>query len=285
MSVAQHQNEKRTLPVRHHSTPRAATILKAAAFLATLTLLLTATTQAAPEITTDRGGTPTWQIDPQYLGEAFTFVRLRPRRHSAWRTDWPSADVNFPYRLHQLTTILVNPDPIVLEITDPALRDYPFVYTAEPKTLDLAPDEAEILRDYLLNGGFLLVDDFWGESEWATALENMRRIFPDREPVELTLDHPIFHSVFDLKKKPQIPAIEIAIEGRSQGITWEKDGQEPHYMAWFDDDGRLVALLCHNTDLGDGWEREGENEWFFHEFSEKQAYPMGINIVFYVLTH
>ncbi len=242
-------------------------------------------TRAAPEITTDRGGTPTWQIDPQFLGEAFTFVRLRPRNHRAWRTDYPDADVNFPYRLHQLTTILVNPDPIVLEITDPALRDYPFVYTVEPRSLDLAPDEAEILRDYLLNGGFLLVDDFWGESEWANAYRNLKLIFPNREPVDLPLDHPIFHSVFDLKRKPQIPDIETAIQGRSQGITWEKDGRDPHYQAWFDDEGRLIALLCHNTDLGDGWEREGENEWFFHEFSEKQAYPMGINIVFYVLTH
>ena len=113
-------------------------------------------------------------------------------------------------------------------------------------------------------------------------------VFPDREPTELPLEHPIFHCVFDLKKKPQVPGVEWTARAQATGKTWEKDGKEyetPHYRGLFDDKGRLMVLFCHNTDLGDGWEREGESEFYFKEFSEKQAYPMGVNIVFYVMSH
>jgi hypothetical protein len=115
----------------------------------------------------------------------------------------------------------------------------------------------------------------------------MKRVFPDREPRELSLDHPIFHIVFDLDGKPQIPSINAALRGRPHGITWERgeEGKEVHYKGLFDDDGRMMAIICHNTDLADGWEREGENEWYFREFAEPKAYPMGINIVFYAMTH
>jgi hypothetical protein len=180
----------------------------------------------------------------------------------------------------------VNPAPEVLELTDPQLVNYPFIYLIEPGRLVFDEAEVEALRGYLLNGGFLMVDDFWGEDEWYNFYNEIKRVFPDREPVELPLSHPIFHAVFDLKEKPQIPAINVALAGRSQGITWERpDAQEVHYKGIFDDKGRMMVIICHNTDLGDGWEREGENEWYFHEFSEKKAYPLGINIVFYAMTH
>jgi hypothetical protein len=113
-------------------------------------------------------------------------------------------------------------------------------------------------------------------------------IFPDRDFVELELDHPIFHMVFDLEMKPQIPAVGMAMQGREQGITyeWNKPGSEtPHYRAILDDKGRICMMICFNTDLGDGWEEEGTDPWYFREFSEKYAYPLGINIVFYALTH
>ena len=156
----------------------------------------------------------------------------------------------------------------------------------EPGSLVFSEEEVKILRNYLLNGGFLMVDDFWGEDEWYNLYYEMKRVFPNREPRELRLDHPIFHAVFDLKEKPQIPSIGAAIQGRDYGITWERpDAQIPHYKAIYDDKGRMMAIICHNTDLGDGWEREGEDEWYFREFSEKKAYPLGINIVFYAMTH
>lgn len=253
----------------------------------------------------DRRDVPDWELDPEFAREAFTFVRIRyssgyggrrggrgyggdyyGRGGGGWATDYPDSDLNFSWRLHQLTSLEVNPEPLVLELTDPRLVDYPFIYLIEPGRLVFDEDEVEALRKYLLNGGFLMVDDFWGEDEWYNFYREIKRVFPDREPVELPLSHPIFHAVFDLKEKPQIPSIDVAMAGRSQGITWERpDAQEVHYKAIYDDKGRMMAIICHNTDLGDGWEREGENEWYFHEFSEKKAYPLGINIVFYAMTH
>ncbi|MEN6427095.1 MAG: DUF4159 domain-containing protein [Phycisphaerales bacterium] len=252
----------------------------------------------------DRGGVPDWQLDKEFVQDAFTFVRIQyssgygerrggrgygrgyGRGGGGWATDFPDSDLNFSWRLHQLTSLNVNPTPIVLELTDPELVNYPFIYLLEPGRLVFDDAEVEALRRYLLNGGFLMVDDFWGEDEWYNFYYEIKRVFPDREPVELPLSHPIFHAVFDLKEKPQIPSINVALAGRSQGITWERpDAEEVHYKAIYDDKGRMMAIICHNTDLGDGWEREGEDEWYFHEFSEKKAYPLGINIVFYAMTH
>ena len=132
----------------------------------------------------------------------------------------------------------------------------------------------------------MMVDDFWGEDEWYDFYEAIKQVFPDREPVELPYEHPIFHCVYDLPDKPQIPSLGAATAGRSRGITWERpDAQEVHYKGIFDDKGRMMVMICHNTDLGDGWEEEGVDPWYFQTFSEKLAYPLGINIVFYAMTH
>jgi len=254
----------------------------------------------------DRGNLPDWQPAKEFQHDVFTFARIRYSsgsggrggfggrgygRGGTWTQDYPDADLDFSYRLHQLTSMEVNPDGVVIELTDPRLFDYPFIHInpGDPVRVLFTDEEVKCLRKYLLNGGFLFVTDFWGEDEWEAFHSQMRRVFPDREPVELPLDHPIFHCVFEINEKPQVPAIEYAIRGRSQGITWERwdrtDTKEPHYKAYFDDKGRMVALMCHNTDLTDGWEREGDNEWYFHEFAEKRAYPMGINMLVYVMTH
>ena len=241
----------------------------------------------------ERGGVPDWEIDPEFEGDVFTFVRvvfdsvrLDGRRGGGWRTDWPASDLNFSFRLQQLTSMQVNPATRYLKLTDPELFDYPFIYLVEPGALVFGDEEVKALRCYLDNGGFLMVDDFWGQDEWYSFYVEIRRVFPDREPVELPLEHPIFHCVYDLKQKPQIPSIGHAQQGRFSGRTWERpDAETPHYKAIFDDDGRMAAIICHNTDLGDGWEREGEDPWYFHQFSEKYAYPLGINIVTYAMTH
>ncbi|MFH1918988.1 MAG: DUF4159 domain-containing protein [Planctomycetota bacterium] len=246
----------------------------------------------------DRIGVPEWQNDPEFENDVFTFVRILytsyggrgdyggPRHGGGWRTDWPASDLNFSFRLQQLTSLKVDPEPRYMPLADPELFDYPFIYIVEPGALVFSDEEVEILRRYLANGGFLMVDDFWGEEEWYNFYTEIRRVFPDREPQELPLEHPIFHCVYDLKKKPQIPSIGHAQGGRHSGRTWERpDAETPHYKAIFDDNGRMMVIICHNTDLGDGWEREGEDPWYFHEFSEKYAYPLGINIVMYAMTH
>jgi hypothetical protein len=239
----------------------------------------------------DRAGVPVWPVDAENPDDVFTFVRVkypsmrrgRWGRGGGWSTDYPASDFDLSYRLAQLTSLKVNPHPKILELTDPALFDHPFIYMVEPGAMSLDDEEVLALRRYLDVGGFLMIDDFWGEAEWHNFHAEMKRVFPDREPVELDISHPIFRAVFPLEKKPQVPSIHVWL---SQHVTYERyDAQEPHYRAWFDGNGRMVAIACHNTDLGDGWEREGEDAEYFHKFAEAQSYPMGINIIFYAMTH
>jgi hypothetical protein len=245
-----------------------------------------------------RGGAPDWQIEPQFKHDVFTFVRIEYdsygrrgwRGGGSWAVDYPDADLNLSYRLQQLTSMKVDPQGKVLRLTDPELFHHPFIYIVEPGGLVFSEDEVQALRRYLQVGGFLMVDDFWGEAEWANFYREIKRVLPDREPVDLKLDHPIFNCVFRLTEKPQIPNVGLGTQsklpGPMYGITWERpDAREPNYRAFVDDRNRIMVMICHNTDLGDGWEREGENEIYFREFSEKYAYPLGINIIFYALTH
>ena len=244
-----------------------------------------------------RNGVPTWEVDKQFSKDMFTFVRIKydsggyryGHGGGGWATDFRDSELNLSLRLQQLTSLKVNPEPIVLELTDPKLFDYPFIYIIEPGALMFKPDEVSALRRYLLNGGFLMVDDFWGDDEYRNFYQEIKRVFPDREPAEVPLEHEIFHCVYDLKEKPQLPSIGHAQSGRSSGITWEyrpgSDTSIPHYRAIRDDANRIMVFICHNTDLGDGWEREGEDQWYFEEFSVKKAYPLGINIVTYAMTH
>jgi hypothetical protein len=250
----------------------------------------------------DRRGVPDWKVDEKFKKDVFTFVRVEYddsfRRGGRggyggygwqrWAIDFPDSDLNFSFRLQQLTSLKVNPVPITMRLTDPRLGDYPFLYLIEPGWLLFSDEEVAALKHYLLNGGFLMVDDFWGD-EYNNFYEQIKRVFPDREPEELDINHEIFKCVYRLKEKPQVPSIRDAEEGRDEGRTWEwrhtGNPRDVHYRAIFDDKKRMMVIMCHNTDLGDGWEREGENEWYFHEFSEKKSYPMGINIVTYAMTH
>ena len=236
----------------------------------------------------DRGGVPEWKNDEQFKEDVFIFTRVRYKSwgggwgNDKWATDYRDADLNISFRLQQLTTVESDPDGRIVELTDDALFDYPLIYMVEPGQMYLDEEEVLALRKYCFNGGFLWVDDFWGEDEWDNFYENIKRVFPDREPQELPLEHPIFHCVYDLKRKPQIPSIHAWYRGYT---TERLDAQEAHYRAIFDDKGRIMALICHNTDIGDGWEREGMDQGYFKEFSEKWSYPMGINIVTYAMTH
>ena|SRR5688572_19502804 len=244
----------------------------------------------------------TWEIDSRFKKDIFTFVRIRyDSLHDGysryggewgrWRTDHPDSDNNFSFRLQQMTALKVNPDPVVLQLTDKELFDYPWIYFCEPGRLVFTEEEVEALRRYLLNGGFAMFDDFWGVDAYENLYEQLKRVFPDREPQDVPMDHAIFNCVFPLNEKlngirPQIPAINRGVASQYTGITWERpDAREAQYKAIYDDNNRMIVIICHNTDLGDGREREGENEYYFREFSEKKAYPLGINIVFYAMTH
>ena len=243
----------------------------------------------------DEGPTAgSWKVDPAFKSDVFTFARVRYESRGwgwrgggdRWHIDAPDADLNLSFRLQQMTSLKVNPQPAVVELLQKNLGDYPFIYIVEPGYLVFRNEEVSALRRYLENGGFLMIDDFWGEDEWANIEHELKRVFPDREIIDLPIEHPIFHCVFDLKEKPQVPGIRVAARVRGTGITWEReDAKVVHYRAILDAKGRMVVIICQNTDNGDGWEEEGTAKWYFDEFSEKKAYPLTINIIFYAMTH
>jgi len=147
-----------------------------------------------------RNGVPQWPINEKFKNDVFTFVRVKYSsmgygRGNGWRTDYPDCELNFSLRLQQLTSMKVNPDPIILELTDEKLFNYPFIYMVEPGRLQFYQDEIEALRRYCLNGGFLMVDDFWGDQEYNNFYRELKRVFPHREPAELPLAHQIFNCV------------------------------------------------------------------------------------------
>jgi len=240
----------------------------------------------------DRSEFPMWEVPRGFESDVFTFARIRYSsrsmgRGNRWSNDFPDSDWNFSYRLNELTTLRVDPNGRVLELTDPDLFDYPFIFMNGVGTLEFSADEADCLRRYLLRGGFLMVDDFWGEPEWQNMAAQMEKVFPNQRPEDLPLSHEIFHLVYDLTEKPQVPDIRTWRSGsRFETNHGGPFGDQlPHFQAYYDPDGRMVALLCHNNDLGDGWEREGENHEYFETFSVPWSYPMGINIITYAMTH
>jgi hypothetical protein len=276
------------------------------------------TVRTARETASHSTGTPVWTNAPGFEKDVFTFTRsiykFAPNGSNplvsttsspwGWITDYPDSDLNLSYRVQQMTSIKVDPDGRELKLTDPALFDYPWIYMVEVGRMDLRDEEVPILRNYLLNGGVLMVDDFWGQKQWDNFEFQMKRVLPERSWTELPMDHPLFHCVFDIKvpknmlQTPNAPQGKRSLNPNSpdNGITWEyyhddyeRDGQAAHDMhvrAWFDDKGRIMVIATHNCDNGDSWEREGEEgRDFFHEFSEKRGYPLGINIIFYLMTH
>ncbi len=254
--------------------------------------------RTARELPSDSTGTPDWRNAPGFEKDVFTFARIHYSRESygyggGWRTDCPDSDLNLSFRLQQMTSLLVDPDGRVIRLTDKELFHYPWIYIVEAGALTLQEEEVPTLRSYLLNGGFLVVDDFWGDAEWENFYREIKRVFPEREPEELPMSHPVFHSVFDLKlekNQMQVPNYRDGeMSQHNGGVTWEwghvGNTRDVHFKGIFDDKGRMMVIICHNTDNGDGWEREGEYQYYFREFSEKKAYPLGINIVFYAMTH
>lgn len=235
---------------------------------------------------------PVWPLHPELPNDVFTFARLRypVSRGGRWTADYPEAELNLSFRMHQLTAIQVNPYPVIVDIDPEQLRHYPFIYVSEPQRMSITGEQAQVLRDYMLNGGFILIDDFWSEEEWDGFMPSFKKIFPDRDYVELKAEHPLFHCVFDLPEPPLVHSDRYCREMREfgrcgLGNETKPDAATPHFRAVHDDRGRMVMLICLNNDMGDGWEREGSDPWYFTHVSEKLAFPMGINIVSYVLTH
>jgi hypothetical protein len=233
-------------------------------------------------------------LDPAFKEDVFTFARLRfaADRGYGWGRTWdddtPEADLMVTFRLFQTTSLKVRPGLNFIDISTKDLADYPFVYVAAAGQLVLNDDEAAALRSYLLNGGFLMADDFWGDDQWEHFSEQVKQIFHDRAPEPMDLTHPIFHTVFDFKKQPQIPSVgDFFSSGQSfdQRYRYDQWNHDPHYYGVYDDKRRLMMLICHNNHFGDGWEHEGDDETYFDLFSEPMGYPMLINILAYTMSH
>jgi hypothetical protein len=225
---------------------------------------------------------------------AFRFCRIMFRQNpngdgGGWSVDYPRADINLTYRLSELTATIVSKDAkgtyknVVFQLTDDELYKCPFIMMTEVGALYMDDTEAARLRDYLLKGGFLWADDFWGEYAWQVWQSQISKALPEYQSVDIPLAHSLFHMLYDVKAIPQIPSINFWQGGRG---TSERGAESatPHARGIFDERGNLMVLITHNTDFGDAFEREGESRAYFEEFAGV-GYAFGINALLYAMTH
>jgi hypothetical protein len=209
-----------------------------------------------------------------------------------WSTDYPYAEINLMTRLSELTNTDISrdaqelPNHYVVRLTDAALFNCPFVMASDIGTIGLTADEAVRLRSYLLKGGFLWVDDFWGTLAWEQWEREIAKVLPpDQYPItEVPLDDPIFTGPYQIPKVPQITNIQFW--RRVSGTTTSERGAESaetHFRAIRDSRGRMMVLMTHNTDIADSWEREAEDAGFFYQFAH-DGYAVGINVLLHSMT-
>ena len=209
-----------------------------------------------------------------------------------WTTDYPNADINLSIRLSELTRTDVSmgaggyPNHLLVQLDSDELFQCPFLLMAAPGRALFSQLEADRLREYLLKGGFLWVDDFWGTSQWLAWEAQIRKVFPATEYaiVDLPLDHPIFRTQFEVTTIPQIPNVNFWL--RTGGQTSEQgfDSAEPHARAITDEAGRVMVFMTHNTDISDSWEREATDPRYFYAVGPA-GYAFGINAVLYTMLH
>ncbi|MEX1197533.1 MAG: DUF4159 domain-containing protein [Pseudohongiellaceae bacterium] len=237
----------------------------------------------------------------QYQGSGepgFVWTRGRYENHAGgrswrrgwWDTDYPDAEANFLRGVERYTNIDANTGHHRwVDLTDPALYEQIFLYMTMKRVPvgtprsgpDFTPEEVESLREFMLRGGFVMLDDFWSEAHWQDFLVEIARIFPERELVELNNDHEIFHMFYDIERVAQVPGRMVTWNNR----TFNLDDPEypPSVHAILDDDGRVMLVANYNTDLGDGWEHTFD-EYYPTEYSN-EAYRLGINYLIYAYTH
>ncbi len=242
---------------------------------------------------------------PASFGHGFNFCRalytssneVRDAGGLGWATDYPNADRNFSVRLAEMTKTRVTrimardgtkrePEFLVIQLTSDALFQCPFLHMEDVGWAAMKPAEVQKLRAYLLKGGFLWVDDFWGERAWKNWEQEIGRVLPASEYpiVDIPTTDPIFRSMFNLVQVPQIPSIQYW-QSSGGGISERgPDSEDPHFRGIYDAHGNLMVVMTHNTDISDAWERELDDPRFFYSFSPI-GYSFGVNVVLYSLTH
>jgi hypothetical protein len=234
------------------------------------------------------------RADDQFAGLQWRFVRIKYHfvtdattraaleyYGEPWAIDAPAAEQNLSRRLKTATAIQVE-DPIVLTLDDPKLFTYPWIYFVEPGNLTLLEPDVPVLREFLLRGGTAMFDDFHGPIEWDHFAAQMKRVFPDREIVDIPSNHPVFSSFYKIEGGyPQVAGLGSFMAGRS----WEKGGYVARLRTIFDDDGRPMLFINWNTDMGDGWEWSNVEEYPGYIKYTAVAYRMAMNEIVYALTH
>ena len=217
---------------------------------------------------------------------AFTRLRYQSMRNGyfgrgggSWSTDYPKADRQFVQGVRRLTRLHTKSVEVVVSLDGDEVFDYPWLYAVEVGRWDLPDKQAKKMREYLLRGGFLMVDDFHGTFEWDVFMASMSRVFPDRPVVELENKEEIFHVLYNLDEKFQVPGIQMFYTGR----IYENDGIEPRWRGIHDDSGRVMVAICHNMDLGDAWEWADSPR--YPEKYASLAYRVGVNYIIYAITH
>jgi hypothetical protein len=254
-------------------------------------LLLTqpffAATLLAQPLFSQQQGVPQVMPEDEDIAGEFSFARVQYNSYyqggfgyGPWYVDFPDADRNFLRGVARLSNVRVMPEPIVLRLDDERIYEYPFLYMLEVGRNGgpyFSPAELGNLREYLLRGGFLLIDDFWGTREWQAFENSFSAVFPDREIVRLPANHEIFRVYYDIDGPQMIPALG------NESNQPERDVNEASLHAIFDDKGRIMVLINWNTDMGDGWEHTYHPR--YPTRFANLAYQMGLNYLIYSMTH
>lgn len=217
---------------------------------------------------------------PVKIGPTFRWYGDWAEGFTSWTIDYPRGDRHMAEAVRRLTRINARPfeQPVNLDDGDDVFN-WPWLYAVEVGWWDLTEEQAGKLRDYLLRGGFLMVDDFHGTQEWERFLRSMRRVFPSRPIEDIPDADPIFHSLWDLDNRFQVPGLQYVYTHR----TYEQDGYDAKWRGIYDDKGRLMVAICHNMDLGDSVEHS-DNPLYPEKYSA-EGMRVFLNYVIYSMTH
>jgi hypothetical protein len=273
--------------------------VRSARLAATLALVLGMAAVAAAQF---RGfgprGYPPKFATAETFGHGFNFCRAiytsgrREAGGQGWSTDYPDAELNFSIRFSEVTKTRVprdsygQADHVVIRLTDENVFQCPYLHMEDVGTATLTEEEVIALRTYLLKGGFVWADDFWGTYAWNNWVSQLARVLPPTDyPVrEVDADHPILRTMFEVTEIPQIPSIQFWRQSGGSISERGSDSATPTMRIVSDPRGNVMVVMTHNTDISDAWEREGEDPRFFYSFSP-DGYAVGINVLLYAMTH
>jgi hypothetical protein len=225
--------------------------------------------------------------DQPFVGEPkeWTFARLAYagggyRGGGSWAVDYPRAEYHFSQAVERLTRIDIHPDGYIVSPDSDELFNYPWLYAVEVGSWGFTEDQANRMREHLLRGGFLMVDDFHGEDEWTYFMAGMKTIFPNRLIEDIPATDPIYSLAYEINERMQVPGPDYM----RSGLTYERyDGVTPHWRGIRDDEGRWMVVISHNIDYGEGWE-QADNPAYPQPFT-RQAYEVAVNYLIYAMTH